>query len=78
MTKLLRAISATDLIAYFEWLDEVRACGQITPANVERTLMKRWPGMTNEEAHDVGKAWTDTFSHTLPAEDRALNALEAA
>lgn len=78
MNQLLRAISATDLISYFEFLDEVRACGQINMNAADKRLLKRYRGMAPEEAKTVAKAWRETFSHTLPAEDRALNALEAA
>jgi hypothetical protein len=75
MSQLLRAISATDLIAYFEFLDELRMSSVAAAA---LHLAGRYPGMTRREARDVANAWNDTYTHTLPAEDRALNALEAA
>ena len=75
MNQLLRAISATDLIAYFEFLDDRR---MPSAAGAQLALTNRYPGMTRDEARTVAKAWRETINPTLPAEDRALNALETA
>lgn len=75
MCQLLRGISATDLIAYFEFLDERRMPSRV---GAMLALCNRYRGMTRDEARVVATAWRETLSLTLPAEDRALNALEAA
>lgn len=78
MSKLIRAIGSTHLIAYFEFLDHLRASGQVNMMGAAHFLLHRYPGMTQQEAATVCQAWRETFNTTLPAEDRAMNAMEAA
>jgi hypothetical protein len=74
--QLLKAIGAWHLAAYFEFLDELRESGATNMFGARPYLMKEYSGMTKEEATVVHSAWMETFSHTLPPEDRASNALE--
>ncbi len=75
--QLLKAIGAGDLTRYFEFLDELRASGAVNMFGSRNNLMDEFDGMTKEEARVVALTWMDTFSETLPAEDRVNKALEA-
>jgi hypothetical protein len=75
---LLKAIGPSDLTGYFEFLDEIRQNGRTNMFAGARYLTDHFTGMSMLEARVVLAAWMDTFSHSLPAEDRADQALEAA
>lgn len=74
--QLLNAIGATDLTAYFEFLDGLRESGATNMYGAAPYLEEQFPGMCRVEARTIAQAWRDTFSTTLPADDRAMNALE--
>lgn len=78
--QLLKAIGPSDLTGYFEFLDELRDSG--TPMYgaglyATRYLERKYPSMATPEARAVLIAWQDTFSSTLPAEDRVDALLDA-
>jgi hypothetical protein len=75
--KLLHAIGPSDLTGYFEFLDELRESGKTNMFGAARFLADHFTGMSLVEARTVLVAWQDTFSTTLPAEDRADAALTA-
>jgi hypothetical protein len=77
-SQLLHAISATDLIAYFEFLDGLRESARTNMWGAPAYLRRNWRGMTPAKSYVVADAWRSTFTETLPAEDRAMNALERA
>ncbi len=74
--QLLKAINPEHLIGYFEFLDELRASGITNMYGAALYLKRKYKGMSIDEAQTVLGAWMKTFTHTLPAEDRAMNALE--
>lgn len=71
MSSLLKAIGVGQLTAYFEYLDA--SSSSVYPV---LWLRNAYPGMTRIEAIAVVGAWRGTVNETLPAEDRACNALE--
>lgn len=76
--QLLNAIGAAKLTEHFEYLDEVRASGAVNMALAGTILNRAVPCMSKLEAQVIAQAWRDTFSESLPPEDRAEKALEAA
>lgn len=76
--QLLKSIGVWHLAAYFEFLDDLRESGSTNMFGARPYLMREYGGMTKDEASTVLAAWHDTFSHTLPPEDRAAAALEKA
>lgn len=73
--QLLRAIGVGRLTEHFEFLDDLRVSGK-TNMNLAGTFLNRAvPCMAKLEAQVVAQAWRDTFSMSLPAEDRVEKAL---
>lgn len=73
--QLLKAIGPEKLTDYFVFLDEVRESGQVdmyVPA-----ILANEAGVSIFEARAVVDAWRNTFSETLPAEDRVDALLDA-
>lgn len=73
---LLTAIGAERLIAYFEFLDELRESGNANMFGAGANLRAEYPGMSKQESYVVLSAWMGQ-NLDLPVEDRALNAIEA-
>jgi hypothetical protein len=78
MASLIKAIGPDQLTEYFQFLDDLRETGSTNMFGAAPYLQRTYRGMTREEAHTVLVAWQDTFSNTLPPEDRADAAIEKA
>ncbi len=77
--KLLKAIGSERLIEYFNALDldyETPRKGMIK-SNPMSVLMRKYPGMAEQEALQVAFAWISSYElYSPPAEDRVANLLD--
>ncbi|WP_315833948.1 hypothetical protein [Bradyrhizobium prioriisuperbiae] len=74
--QLLKAIGSEGLIQYFQELDAAELNGKLVDQTAIAHLAIEHRGMSLREAFVIAKAWRVTHSIALPAEDRAMNALE--
>ena len=72
---MIKAIGVEKLTEYFEFLDELREKGSTNMFGATPYLLRKYPGMAPAEARKVLGAWMDTYSDSLPAEDRADKAI---
>lgn len=73
----LADISSEELVMYFEFLDVLRESGKTNMFGASPYLAREYD-ITLPKARVVLSAWQSTFNEVLPAEDRAMNAFEAA
>lgn len=73
--KLLHSIGAVCLAEYFGWLDELRDSGNCNMYLAGSHLRAEYAGMSKLESQVIAQSWRDTFSASLPAEDRVEKAL---
>jgi hypothetical protein len=76
-SKDIKDYSADELIAMFEYLDELRESGATNMFGAGPYLASEF-SMSRDNSHVVLKAWMNSYSDSLPADDRALNVLDAA
>ena len=73
---LLQAIGVDALTDYFEFLDGLRESGRCNMYGASLMLRYEHEGMSKLESQVIGQVWRDTFTKTLPVEDRVAKALD--
>lgn len=75
---LLRSIGEYRLTGYFSELDTVNEFGVRDMSKAKNVILEMHPDVSECEAAAIARAWSETFSETLIAEDRATDAIKAA